>query len=162
MKPLLYIFAFLILLAGCSGEQSGDNLIENATFTDLDGNDVSLSDFRGKVVLIDFWESWCGPCLQVFPAMQELREEYPDNFVVLAVTVGMMEGKAEAKEFVEKHDYDFQFLFDEYELFQKIGGHSIPYKIYIDPDGCLIKQELGSRGRFGDYNSAKNIILDYL
>lgn len=162
MKPLLYTFAFLILLAGCSGEQTNENLIENATFTDLDGNDVSLSDFRGKVVLIDFWESWCGPCLQVFPAMQELREEYPDNFVVLAVTVGMMEGKAEAKEFVEKHDYDFQFLFDEYELFQKIGGHSIPFKIYIDPDGQLIKKELGSRGRFGDYNSAKNIILDYL
>lgn len=52
-------------------------VIQRATFQDLDGNDVTLADFEGKVLLIDFWETWCGPCLQVFPAMDALKMNTP-------------------------------------------------------------------------------------
>lgn len=136
-------------------------IIENAVFTDLDGNEVTLEDLRGKVVLIDFWESWCGPCLVVFPAMQELREAYPEHFEVLAVTVGITEGPAEALEFSEKHGYDFRFVYDENKISWDLGIHSIPYKIYIDPEGNFIKQELGTRGRDGDYENARELIYQY-
>ena len=172
-----------LLLSGCSQESSnrqgtssasetaqmpGQNLnaqaevVENASFTDLDGNMVSLDQFEGKLVLIDFWESWCGPCLQVFPAMADLREEYPDNFEVLAVTVGLTEGPEEAKAFVEENDYPFKWLYDETGVFDQLGASGIPYKVFISPDGDLLEIEMGSRGREGDYNKTKAKIEEYL
>ena len=179
-----YILLAMILFAsGCSqesSEQSGSSseqqgmdtaaqnlsqqreIIANATFTDLDGNIVSIDQFEGKLVLIDFWESWCGPCLQVFPAMADLLEEYPDNFEVLAVTVGLTEGPAEAKAFAEENDYPFIWLYDENGVFDELGGVGIPYKVFISPSGELLEIEMGSRGREGDYNKTEAKILEYL
>ncbi len=177
MKKLIILPLLIFVISACSqeGEQTADQpapqgqmddidyagVIEEAVFTDLDGNEVTLEDFRGKVLVIDFWETWCGPCLQVFPSFQDLREEYPDNFAVLAVTLGMMEGPEDAKSFKEEHNYDFHFLYDEYNISDQLGIFSIPFKMYIDPDGKLIRHEIGSRGREGDYNSAKSVISEY-
>lgn len=174
--------AALVFLAGCSQESSeqqqaspgsettgipGQDLseqrtiIENATFMDLDGNPVDLDQFEGKLVLIDFWESWCGPCLQVFPAMADLREEYPDQFEVLAVTVGLTEGPEEARAFAEENDYPFLWLYDENGVFEELGGAGIPFKVFISPSGELIEIEMGSRGREGDYNKTEAKIQEY-
>lgn len=180
LNHLFLPFLVIILLgvAGCSQESdqqqadpssevSSPSLeehsatIQNAEFTDLDGNPVDLSQFEGKLVLIDFWESWCGPCLQVFPAMQDLREEYPDNFEMLAVTVGLTEGPEEARAFADEHGYDFTWLYDANGVFAELGGTGIPFKVYVDPSGELIEIEMGSRGRQGDYNSAKAKIEQY-
>lgn len=166
---LIPVLILGLLMSGCSGEDSEDKvtydtpeeIVENAVFTDLDGNDVSIRDFKGSLVLIDFWESWCGPCLQVFPAMEELRTEYPDEFQVLAVTVGLNEGPEEARAFAEEHGYDFNFLYDEYGVFDDLEGQGIPFKAYVDPDGNFIKIEMGSYGRDGDYNRAKALVKEY-
>lgn len=175
---LLFLITFsLLLISGCSQEtdqQRTDGAdrptrdmsghaatIQNAEFTDLDGNPVDLTEFHGKLVLIDFWESWCGPCLQVFPAMQDLREEFPDEFEMLAVTVGLTEGPEDARAFAEEHGYDFTWLYDANGVFEELGGTGIPFKVYVDPDGELLEVEMGSRGREGDYNSAKEKIERY-
>src|SRR5690625_996620 len=83
----ILLLLFLAVFISCAQNETEtaesnepEHIIANATFSDLDGNEVNIADFRGKLVLIDFWESWCGPCLQVFPAMQELIEEHPDKF----------------------------------------------------------------------------------
>lgn len=168
---LIFVLTLSVALSACTnegneGEETADNssqaeIVENAVFTDLDGNDVDIKDFAGKIILIDFWESWCGPCLQVFPAMDDLREEYPDDFAVLAVTVGLSEGPNEAKKFAEENGYDFNWLYDEYRVFEKLGGQGIPFKVYVDPDGKLIEIEMGSRGSEGDYDAAKAKIQEY-
>jgi thiol-disulfide isomerase/thioredoxin len=173
VKYFIYTFLLgsLLLLSSCGGDSpdqqaeqaddSPESIIENAVFTDLDGNEVKVSDFEGKLVLVDFWETWCGPCLQVFPAMQELREQYPGEFEVLAVTVGMNDTPETAKDFAEEHDYDFTWLYDENEIFSAIGGQGIPFKAYIDPQGEVIKIEMGSYGKEGDYNRTKSMIAEY-
>lgn len=166
---LIPVLILALFLSGCSGEESEDRVaydtpegvVENAIFADLDGNDVSIKDFKGSLVLIDFWESWCGPCLQVFPAMEELRAEYPEEFTVLAVTVGLNEGPEDARAFAAEHGYDFHFLYDEYGVFDDLGGQGIPFKAYVDPDGNFIKIEMGSYGRQGDYNRAKALVMEY-
>src|SRR5699024_11657424 len=97
-KKVLFIF-LAGLLAGCSGsedsERPGQNepsdststagYVEQATFTTLEGDTVSVNDYEGKVVMIDLWETWCKPCLESFPTLQKLQEEYADDFVLLAV-----------------------------------------------------------------------------
>jgi thiol-disulfide isomerase/thioredoxin len=175
MKRLQFNYIAIVistlLLAGCGnnreqssediGNGSPESIVENAVFADLDGNEVSISDYKGNLILIDFWESWCGPCLQVFPALEDLRAEYPDQFQVFAVTVGMTETPDDAREFAEEHGYDFVWLYDENEIFNQLGGQGIPFKAYVDPDGNFIKLEMGSYGREGDYNRTKEMINEY-
>lgn len=161
ITKLLLTLLIVSFLAACS-DTTPEGIVENAVFTDLDGNEVRVSDFKGKLLIIDFWESWCGPCLQVFPSLDQLRDEYPDNFEVLAVTVGMNEGPAEARQFAEKNGYDFNWLYDQNGVFAKLGGQGIPFKAFVDPDGNFIKIELGSHGREGDYNRTKAMIEEYL
>lgn len=185
MKLNITLFSILVaalaIVAGCSQDSSQQEsssesqsadvpeqdlneqraTIQNASFVDLDGNTVELDQFEGKLVLIDFWESWCGPCLQVFPAMEELRGEYPDQFEVLAVTVGLTEGPEEAKAFADENDYPFTWLYDENEVFEQLGGTGIPFKVFISPEGELIEIEMGSRGREGDYDKTKAKIEEY-
>ncbi|MDZ7659525.1 TlpA disulfide reductase family protein [Fodinibius sp.] len=135
--------------------------VEQATFTDFDGNKVSISDFEGKVVLIDFWETWCKPCLASFPTMQKVQEEYSDSFVVLAVTPGFSDTQKDAQEFAEEHDYTFKYLMDSNNLHQKLGVQGIPFKVYVDAEGNFIEKSMGTSGPQGDYKKLKKIIEQY-
>ncbi len=137
-----------------------DQIISKATFKDLDGNDVTLADFKGKVVLIDFWETWCGPCRAVFPAMDSLRGEYPDDFAVLAVNLQDSDTPEDVNNFSEEFGYDFDFLLDANGIGPEVITFGIPYKIFVDPDGFLIKAEVGTSGPEGDYEKTKVIIED--
>ncbi len=167
--PQLTILLFISLFISCAQPRQNprelteeqlkiDEIIWNSTFTDLDGNEVSVQDYKGKVVLIDFWETWCGPCLQVFPAMDSLRKEYKDDFAVFAVNLQDGDTPEEVQAFMEEKGYDFNFLLDTNLIGPKVISFGIPFKIFVDPDGYLIQAEVGSRGTEGDYLKAKAII----
>lgn len=135
-----------------------DETVWNATFTDLDGNQVTVADFEGKVVLFDFWETWCGPCLQVFPTMDSLQNEYPDDFVVVAVNLNNSDTIEDVESFMDRNEYDFVYTIDSENVGDEIIKLGIPFKVYFDPGGYLIQTELGSAGPEGDYRKAKEII----
>jgi thiol-disulfide isomerase/thioredoxin len=174
MKRNFSLFTLLIisiLFSACSEPRKNprdlsdeqlkiDEIIWNSTFTDLDGNEVSIQDYKGKVVLIDFWETWCGPCLQVFPAMDSLRKEYGDDFEVLAVNLQDSDTPEEVASFKDDKKYDFNFVLDRNQVGPKVISFGIPFKIFVDPNGYLIKAEVGSNGTEGDYLKAKTIIED--
>lgn len=132
--------------------------VEQAVFTDLEGEEVSISEFRGKVVMIDFWETWCKPCLASFPTLQQLQEEYPEDFIVLAVTPGFTDSREDAQKFAEENDYDFYYLMDSNGLNQDLGVQGIPFKVFVDANGEFITKEMGSFGADEDYNKVKEII----
>tara|TARA_R110000868_G_scaffold259361_5_gene517318 strand:+ start:81786 stop:82325 length:540 start_codon:yes stop_codon:yes gene_type:complete len=135
-------------------------VLQRASFQSMDGKEVYLSDFAGKVVMIDFWETWCGPCLMVFPAMDSLRKEYPNDFTVLAVNTLTADEQTDVEEFISNNNYDFNFSLDANDVGAEVISLGIPFKVYIDPQGFLIKAELGSAGTEGDYLKAKTIIED--
>lgn len=171
---LLSIFLFSTFIFSCAEnprknprdltdeQKKIDEIIWNASFTDIDGNEVSIQDFKGKVVLIDFWETWCGPCLQVFPAMDKLRKEYNDDFEVLTVNLQDSDTPEDVAAFKDEKGYDFNYLLDTNLVGPKVITFGIPFKIFVDKNGYLIKAEVGSRGTEGDYEKTKEIIEEHI
>lgn len=171
LKKGLLLLILGILFMACSSEKkqpetsdtqpagmTDADYVEQASFVNMRGDTVSTADLEGKVVLIDFWETWCKPCLAIFPTMQKLLEEYPDDFAVLAVNPGFADSKEDARQFISQHDYGFTFVQDSNNLSEKLGIQSIPYKVFLDAKGSYIKSSLGSYGAEKDYRELKSII----
>lgn len=109
----------------------------------LDGGSAKLSDYRGKVVLLNFWATWCGYCVKEMPAFQQLKNTYGDDLVVLAIDADATE-QADAKDFAASSGYDFVFGIDTDGLSNFLAG--IPYSVVIGPDGAVMYTQSGSKG----------------
>lgn len=108
----------------------------NFTLKNLDGKEVSLSDYRGKIVLINFWATWCPWCDKEMPDLQKLDEEN-DDLVVLAVDV--MEKEEEVKEYIEKNKYSFEVVLDEDgEIAKTYLVSGLPASYFVDEEGILL------------------------
>jgi peroxiredoxin len=105
------------------------------TLNTLDGKKISLKDFRGKVVLLNFWASWCTPCREEMPAMEKLYQEYKDkNFVVLAVAV--KDRKQDAVDFVKELKISYPVALDpEAQVGSLYGAWGLPATYIIGPKG---------------------------
>ncbi len=128
-----------------------DEPAPNFTLKDLGGNDVSLVDFKGKIVIIDFWATWCGPCRMSFPGMQKSIEKLGDGDNVKFLFVNSWERvedkKENARKFIEDNNYPFQVLMDEDNKViesYKVGG--IPTKFIVGPDGNIRFKSIGFAG----------------
>ncbi len=122
----------------------GINVGERApdfTLPDLDGKSVSLSDFRGHVVILDFWASWCPPCRASMPKLREYYEEFKDRGLVL-VGVSLDRSAEDARYFLEKNGYtDFIPLWGSVSASQGVareyGIYGIPHTFVLDPEGVI-------------------------
>ena len=106
---------------------------------------VSLKDFQGKVVFLNFWASWCGPCRIEMPAMELLWQVFQyDDFVILAVDV--RERRDEVSSFIEKNDYTFPTLLDSWGRVANIYSvRSYPTTFLIDREGKVVGKAAGAR-----------------
>ncbi len=128
------------------GEEN-KKLLEDATkklselkLLTLDGKEVKLSDYKGKVVLVNFWASWCPPCKEEMPIFEKVYQKYNDkNFVILAVNMDASEGAM--KEFLEKNRYSFPIVRIKGEAGLNIPG--LPTSYLVDKDSSVKKIRLG-------------------
>jgi peroxiredoxin len=118
---------------------------------DLEGKVHRLSDYRGKVVLLNFWATWCEPCREEMPSMEALRSRMQGKpFVVLAVNVG--EGARVARGFGEKMQLGFPLLVDRDTKTSKTwGARILPASFVLGPDGAIRYSHLGAI----DWNAAE-------
>ncbi len=154
---LLSVFVFSLFLVSCGSSQNKLNtsqkqMVEQYVFTDWQGNEIAVSDYAGSVVVIDIWETWCGPCLAAFPIFQEVIDEHPDDIVVIAATGGWRNNREDALGFKAQNDYSFIYV-DGSELAQELGITNIPFKIIIGRDGKISKVQTGFSDRNSEYNS---------
>jgi cytochrome c biogenesis protein CcmG/thiol:disulfide interchange protein DsbE len=123
------------------------------TLKDLDGKNISLSDYKGKVVLVNFWATWCEPCRVEIPWLIEMQQKYgPKGFVLLGIALDE-EGKNVVAPFVSKERFDvngqklpmsYQILIGNDDAADKFGGlFGYPTSILISRDGKQIKRVTG-------------------
>ena len=167
-KWIIIAVAFVVLIGGAtvlynnlSEDFGGDNLLTNTTeaqntdennsdkiekiqapdFTvlDYDGNEVELSDYKGKPVVINFWATWCYYCKEEMPDFDTAYEKYPDvEFLMVNATDGYQETIEIAKEYYENEGYDFNIYFDtNMEAVNNYGLTGYPATFFIDEEGYL-------------------------
>jgi peroxiredoxin len=113
------------------------------TLPDLNGNDVSLSDFEGKVVILDLWATWCPPCRQEIPFLASLYEEYRDRGLEI-VGVGLDRGGASVlAPFVEANKVTYTILVGNEAVSRQYNVTSIPMTLTIDRDGLVASRDVG-------------------
>ena len=122
-----------------------DNLpAPDFTFPGLDGKMVSLSDYKGKVVLVNIWATWCPPCVDEMPSMEKLYQKFKgENFEILAVSIDEPGLKAVAP-FMKKSNLTFPALIDSEGTIKAVYGITgVPESFIIDQQGILIKKIVG-------------------
>jgi peroxiredoxin len=118
----------------------------NFTFPGLDGKMVSLTDYKGKVVLLNIWATWCPPCVEEMPSMEKLyRELKGEEFEILAVSIDALAAKAVAP-FVKKHNLSFPVLLNpDGTMLNLYGTTGVPESFVIDKKGNIEEIIIGSR-----------------
>ncbi len=127
--------------------------------SNLSGFGTRLSDFKGKIVFLSFWATWCSPCLSELPSIERLHNKLKDkNFTVVAIN--LKEPASEVKKFVKTHKLTFTNLLDpKGTAAVKFGVSSIPAAFILDKDGNVIGRANGAR----DWDTKKSAALfEYL
>ena len=112
---------------------------------DISGNSVSLSQFRGKIVFLNFWATWCPTCVVEMPSMERLHRRFKDRDFVM-VAVNLKESRAHVKSFFEKYKLSFTTLLDTGgEVAYGLAVNALPTTFVLDKAGRIIGMALGPR-----------------
>ena len=129
---LVRILCSIVCLWG--GSALAFNAPSNASF--------NLANYTGKVVYVDFWASWCGPCRESFPFMADMSRQFGDELVVVAISVD--EDKDDALNFLDVFEVPFEIVFDPNgELAQGFDVPGMPTSYLFDRDGNLLMRHIG-------------------
>lgn len=129
------------------------------TLIDIFGSEKRLSDFRGKVIILDFWATWCPPCRAEIPHFIELYNEYKDDGVeIIGVTMDWNASR-QAAPFVRENGINYTILIGKQEVADLYGGViSIPTTFLIDREGGLRKKYIGYKDKWVFENDIKELL----
>lgn len=138
-----------LLITGCTGDSEPSvatvgEAAPNFELQNLDGQSISLSSLKGKPVLINFWATWCKPCVSEMPYIQEIHEERSDTgLMVLAINIG--DSSTEVEEFLQNYNLALPVLLDTKDVVApKYGIRYIPTTFFIDKDGIVRNKVIGA------------------
>jgi cytochrome c biogenesis protein CcmG/thiol:disulfide interchange protein DsbE len=115
------------------------------TLPDINDNKLSLSKFKGKIVILNFWATWCPPCKKEIPELNKIYAEYKDKGIeIIGITLDKPE---KVKEFMEKQNIDYPVVIGSREISKDYGNIvSIPTLFIIDKQGRIYKKNIGFKG----------------
>lgn len=127
------------------GRQDAGTSLPAFSLPALDGTRIESGDLKGRVVLLNFWATWCGPCKEEMPSLERLRQKFPaDQLQILAVTTENRPQEIEA--FWKQLDLHFEVLLDEQEeLSQALMVRNLPTTILVDAHGKIRGRVMGPR-----------------
>jgi thiol-disulfide isomerase/thioredoxin len=117
------------------------------TMKNLAGKDVKLSDYRGKIVFINFWATWCGPCRHEVPIFVDLQKEYGDDLVILGISLDQGDLSVVPK-FAKEYNINYEVLYGTRQVVDAYGGvQGIPTTFVVDRDGYVRDGRVGFPGK---------------
>jgi len=128
------------------------SLIEKFDFEDLEGNKFNWDDTKGKLVVVNFWATWCKPCIKEMPSISEANSQLKDQNVVFIVASD--EDVEKIKKFESKHHYSFKLMRSNASVFD-LEVQALPTTLIINEEGEIVFNEIGAR----DWASEKSIAL---
>ena len=139
---LFFLGAAFYYQAGLEARATVGELAPDFTLSALDSSEISLSEFRGKAVVVNFWTTWCPECSEEVGALQAIHEAYGDRVAVLGVN--MREPPAVIQPFVNKHNVTYPVLLDRAEkVAKRYRVTGVPETWIIAPDGTAVLHRLG-------------------
>ena len=143
-RTLFFIAASICLILLSDGPACAVNTAPDFTLTNLEGQKVTLSSYRGKVVVLNFWGTWCEPCKAEMPSLNKLYLEHRDKgLVVLAISIDPSEQNV--KSFISHKGYSIPVLIDNNKevYFDTYGLFGLPVSVIIDRDGTIVEKVIG-------------------
>lgn len=129
-----------------AGEPAADDdrmAAPDFTLPDLAGQNVTMSNLRGKIVVVDFWATWCPPCIFQIPILNAIQEKHAaDGVVVLGVAVDV-EGLEVVKPYAEENGVEYTILIGDESLARKFGAPGFPALAIVSPDGKIDSMHVG-------------------
>jgi peroxiredoxin len=145
LLSLFLAFATLVFADGTGTKVETGQSVPEFKFHDQNGKKVSISDFKGKVVMINFFATWCPPCRKELPEVQkQIWDKYKDNPNFVMLVFGREQTADELNKFKKENHYTFPIIPDvKRKIFSLFAEQSIPRNFVIGPDGKIIFESIG-------------------
>lgn len=137
----LMVLAFFFSNCSSKKENTGIISLEDVKLSTLTGQSIDTDEFEGKVVFINFWATWCGPCIKEMPSIDKAQELMNDKNVVFLLASN--EEPDQIESFSKKHNYNFRYL--QLNNMEELKIQALPTTFIFDADGRLKFSETGSR-----------------
>ncbi|MGD8779626.1 MAG: TlpA disulfide reductase family protein [Ignavibacteria bacterium] len=153
---IIFLIFFIINNSGSEAEQGPyppnynktndtvSKLAPDFTLKTTDGNDLTLSDYKGKVVILDIWATWCPPCRRMIPDLVELKEQYGDKgFEIIGISVDQ-QSRADVVPFMENYKINYPIVFIDQKMLISYGGFSnIPTSLILNKNQEIVNKHVG-------------------
>lgn len=125
--------------------------LPNVYFKDGDGKTIDLASLKGKVIFINFWATWCPPCIAEMPSINSLHSKFKDNEKVVFLMVDVDGNYQKSDSFMKKHHYDLAVVSPASEIPPVFMQGAVPTTVILDPEGKMVYRQEGA----ADYSSAE-------
>lgn len=125
--------------------------LPNVYFKDGDGKTIDLASLKGKVIFINFWATWCPPCIAEMPSINSLHSKLKDNEKVVFLMVDVDGNYQKSDSFMKKHQYDLEVVSPASEIPPVFMQGAVPTTVILDPEGKMVYRQEGA----ADYSSAE-------
>ncbi len=138
------VLSFLYMSEALANNIKEDVKAPNFSLKSVDGKTVNLSDYTGKIVIIDFWATWCPPCRKGIPDLVSIQKEFKKDVVIIGISLDDPQTVKEVPGFVKEYGVNYPVVYGDEKVVNAFGGiRSIPTAFIIDKKGNIVDKHIG-------------------